>query len=710
MKIIYLLVSLSLMLTSCYTYKANSSGIQTQNNNIVKVQNPTLVKKKNTVGYIATGLSIAGAGYAGYKYGPIVTNDGNSTNKLDAGNVALGVITGIGLNMIMDKINKNNSYETVYSDEDFNIWLKKVNKNYISLGNSRAIPSNQYKDFSIQNVNDLTDFYKVFKDVDDQYVKEIIAKSNDKLEQNDLNTLINYFPNHPNIFETKKKYVSTSTVYNELINRDSKYPNLGIDIELLASNIINNGNDFVEFNSKYPKSQYFTKVAVNSFKTKYEQYEINKINSNQLHHIFYLNENDFKNNNADKNIYHNFYLSKLSYENVNDFKKYIAFLKSNWINKFVDKNILFDKAWQLGDKDYANGDILIYLLKEYRDLFNSNNYDIEKQIDDKLYNEVVSTVKIQKYNLKRSDNPDFERWRNSNYASFLVKTLGEVAYLVYGEVKNTSKFSLPVKLNTTSEVNLINEGGAAKIVSFVFAGGRETFTPKGKVSNSFNFGYIRPNEIMKFAVLYMLDGSMEGGVDLGLKGTPLSLQFANKIRLDDTKFNFEFSKSYLSSDVIEKQNVWLTLVDRNLPDVEMLDELRSKPYSASQDVLDIEGREVAEEWREALAKSLAESSNRNINVSKQKSSEYIEKINQKYQKIDNYQSYKELSNSSMLNEEGCPCIKYDLKPGTLANHYLYQRKDGKWFYEDNFFRENSPVFDTKKEAIMHYLKKQYPDN
>jgi len=46
----------------------------------------------------------------------------------------------------------------------------------------------------------------------------------------------------------------------------------------------------------------------------------------------------------------------------------------------------------------------------------------------------------------------------------------------------------------------------------------------------------------------------------------------------------------------------------------------------------------------------------------------------------------------------------------VQNHYLYQRKDGKWFYEDNFLRENSPVFDTKKEAIMHYLKKQYPDN
>jgi len=618
MKIVQLLL-LMVVLNSCYIQRPDSSSVSSADyNNKREITNPKFVKKRNPIGITIQVVTPIIAGAAMYQYAnPIVKyQKGAETKGFQPANAVIGVIGMICINKFLNFSFGYNKSQSI-SELSASKWMKKtgLSKNYNFVSEDYAskliiIPKSKEKDYQVYTVTDVYYFKKLFPDASIDNITSVINKAIPKTEQEDLVKLIGFYPDNSACYLAKKKYIETAQDYANLWNRSAYFTDAKVDMEILSSNLVESGDNLSDFLNRFPVSNYRTKVKVQSFKNPYKPYNV-KDNLLIRNNVFELSEKDFLTYyNKNKAIPENYFNAKFEADNINSIKKVAFFYtKNQWLNRYVNSNLRLEKAWTIGYNEYDNGDNLVFLIKSFKDYnWNFTEYEVNTFIDSKLESIVKSSVSVSNYDIKRSSNEDLERFRNSQYAPFMVETEGIIHYLIYGDVINTSKFSLPIKVNSSSSVHLVQEGGGATFLK-AFASlamgqnvlDKETFSRAGDVSNSFLIGYIRPHENKKFAIKYELSGSLESGKDFGLPGSLFSVQFVEKVKLDDHKFDVVFSKEYLSNDLINKQNAWLDFVYKDLPSVQMLDKVRGINYSTSQNDRDNEAEIIREANRQAEA-------------------------------------------------------------------------------------------------------------
>lgn len=601
-------------LQSCYVQKPDSLAVSSKDyNERQNIDNPIFVQRNNPIGI---GLQIVTpllAGAAMYQYvDPVVKyQDGAETKGFKPANAAIGVVGMLAVNKLINYAFGYNTSKPI-TEDDYQKWMIKtgINKdnNYIVNNNYTQftiIPKKNESHYEIKNIKDVLQFNAFYKNASDENVIQVITKATPLLEQNDLLQLIELYPNYPEIYPAKKKYIVTSPDYNGFWARTTLFPEVQVDQELLSSDYVANADDLLDYLSKYPSSPYLDKVKVNSYQQKYSSANLqNKTLAS--YGLFEISEKVFRQYaRNDQKKYHNYFEALFTLDNVKSLQGiYVFYTKNNWLTNLVSSQNKLEKAWEAGYGEYADGDDLVFLLSSY-DQFNwgITKREITDFIDGKLTAIAKEQVKIANFHDKRSTNEDLDRFRQSGRAPLINITQGVIHYLVYGEVVNNSKFSIPVKIESKAKLLLMSEGlvsDIAKGIATIATGKilKDSFRPKGELPGSYDAGYLRPHENKKFAILYEIDGSHEKGYDFGFD--IFSIQYAERVKLDDYKFIINYDKTPLSAQLIRKQNEWLELINKDLKKVDMQDVLRNTSYTDSQNMQDIKLAKAQERWRKAL--------------------------------------------------------------------------------------------------------------
>lgn len=598
-------------LQSCYVQQPNSiSATGKDYNERQEINNPTFVQRNNPAG---VGLQIVTpiiAGAAMYQYvDPVVKyQDGAETKGFKPANAAIGVIGMLAINKLINYAFGFNKSQPINAS-NYNKWMSKTkldNENaYIVNGSYNQftiIPKKNESNYDIKNLNDVLQFKGFFENASEENINRVIAKATPVLEQNDLLELIKLYPDYKEIYPVKKKYIVTSKDYNTFWARTTQFPEVQLDRERLSSDYVVNAGNLLDFLSKYPASMYLDKVKVNSYKEKYTDTNLQNsvLKSNGL---FEISEEVFKKyaqNSQEK--YNNYFDALFALEKVKSLKEIVYFYtETNWLINLVSSENKLEKAWNVGNNEYANGDLLVYLLSSFDEYgWGLKKSEIQNFIDNKLTSVTKDQVKISYYQDKRSSNKDMDDWRNTKRGVGWIKTNGTIYYLVYGDVVNNSKFSLPITIETTSNLWIKTEGlGAvgAKLVR-LFGGnphniGGDRIT--SELSESYSMGYLKPNKKSKFAVLHGIDGSKEVGIDVGFD--IFSVQYAERVKLEDHRFNIQYNKEPVPEKLREKQKEWLEFIDMALPEVGMRDAFRNISFKDSQQDRNVEWEKIKEENR-----------------------------------------------------------------------------------------------------------------
>jgi hypothetical protein len=417
MKYNIFIITLMLLFQSCYTYKANSSGYSKTKNEVEEIRNPHYIKRKNAIGISVMGLSIAGAGYAGYQFGPIATNTDQGNQRVDAGNIALGLLIGVGANLLVDKAFGLNKVKEVNTTIDFQKWVKKTNDSYIALEGFRAIPKNKEFNYEVYNVKDVLDYKIAFPNTKVEYENKLVNNATKVLNQKDLLELINLYSNNNEINIAKKKYIETAFDYFDLFKRNDLFKNI-VDIELLSTEYVDNYDKISDFNSRYPNSKYKNKVF-----EKYKSIEDN------------LFEIAKKTNTIES--YTNYIRNSPNGLHVKESKSKIFLIEEN--NRKVaeekrlakiqnDKSIINNQFANVINTDDENNIFNFYLK------YKNSEYDFAKNLAITAYNKVLSKQNVNNlsdYNagFKSDYKTDFKFEYYNSFVRIAYKTKdGSLAY------------------------------------------------------------------------------------------------------------------------------------------------------------------------------------------------------------------------------------------------------------------------------------------
>jgi hypothetical protein len=468
--IIILLCSI-ISLGGCVTYKADSFNTTAPDyNNRVEVSDAHFDKVITPIGVTSIVATTLGSGYWAYSNNLIQYSDGNKIVTSKVGNAILGAAIGFGTSYTLNKLL---GWGKTKPSTDPTEWIKKANKNYLLISSNntslKLIPKNADANFQIKVGNDANEFISVFKN--SNYKDDVFKTGVNNLARYELPSLINLFPNTTSLLLAKDKYIVRSQNYSDIVSAVKMYPESKNNYETNFLNLIATCDDAVDFKNRYSNSSFLKKGYLYAFKT--DNQSKSKILS--LNNLFNNGEsiglNDLKA--EDVKIQRNFVNSKYILDNHNNPEYLVEIYKNYSQLKYNNKNIDFLRYYlNKLDNNLADGNEVIWRLralenKNYYPSLSISTYDIETVISTKLKEEVEKNVQIISSNSNGSKNEQWEDWkRNSNYTAGIVGD-DDAVYILYGDIKNNSKYNLPVEIN-----------GSGKLVSTVRIQGN------GSISNA----------------------------------------------------------------------------------------------------------------------------------------------------------------------------------------------------------------------------------
>lgn len=466
-----IVVILFMFTTGCVTYKADSGSISTPDyNQRIVVSEPHYDKVLTPIGVTSIVASTIAGGYCGYKTDIIKYNSGVEQKTSKIGNTVLGAAIGFGTSYAVNKLLGWGNTKDVNIATD---WIKKANRNYLlinSTSNSMTIiPKNADYGYQIKSLADANQFKSVFNN--SIYEDDVFKIGVSNLARYELPSLINLFPNTTSLLLAKDKYIVRSQNYSDIVNAVKMYPESKNNYETNFLNLIATCDDAVDFKNRYSNSSFLKKGYLYAFKT--DNQSKSKILS--LNNLFNNGEsiglNDLQE--EDFNIQRNFVNSKYLLDNHNNPEYLVEIYKSYSQLKYNNKNTDFLRYYlNKLDNNLEDGNEVIWRLralvnKNYYPSLSISNYDIETVISTKLKDEVEKNIQIISSNSNGSRNEQWEDWkRNSNYTAGIVGD-DDAVYILYGDIKNNSKYNLPVEIN-----------GSGKLVSTVRIQGN------GSISNA----------------------------------------------------------------------------------------------------------------------------------------------------------------------------------------------------------------------------------
>lgn len=596
------LLVISFIGESCTTLRPVASGIsEADYNQRIVINEPRFKKKHNAIGWAFDfGMPIAG-GIAGYTYGPLVKQTENGHVSSTAGNIILGTLVGTGASYISSAICKYGSMEEPRNEQK---WVRKAfGDGYIILdelagGKMRIINAAAERDYAVKNIDDVRDFVKVFPN--SFYAEKTVEKGLQNLKRNDLPLLLQIYPGTAHAESLKNRYIEESPTFQELESALAKYPKPASDVENLFVSLVRTPSEAITFHQKYPDSKNNKDVVCHAFRTAPETEEIRKL-SEVYDKDFYLNESDLLG--VADSIRRNYFIGVRDMGNYKNMSQLDDFNeKYAWLTYENKKHDLALKAWDLADKFYAQGKNVIanagrivgksYAQKEGLDA------DYFTAFAKEMLSHQLDSITVVSIHSLNSTSEDFERWKTSAYAAGMVRNEGKLQFLIYGELKNSTKFDLPLGMRIYAnvyQVQQIENGGLlGAIVNMFgsFAGGATQVDKLGAVlSKKYVIPLLLAGQTMPYAILIEFEDKDFDTIAGGLNVLDL-VKVSSTITLGDAETRFELAEDSLSEERLAEQDAWLAMAVNGLPEARTVDFFRNQEYK--QDKWDAEWTRILE--------------------------------------------------------------------------------------------------------------------
>jgi hypothetical protein len=586
--------------TGCITYKADSSALTDPDyNQRVKVTDPHYDGVLNPIGVASiAGTTIAG-GYFGYQSDLIKYNSGTEQVTSKIGNAVIGAAIGFGTSYLANRLFGWGRTKPI---DDPQKWVYKANKkmNFISGSISviYVIPKSVESEFLIKNITDANQFASVFKN--STYSDKAFKTGIDNCKRDELPPLVNLFSTSQYTLIAKEKYIETSPTYEDIQSATAKYADVKKDYENNFLGLINKSTNAIDFKGRYTKSTNFKQAYFYAFRTENQSKEnLLSLNKSYLADIS-LNLNDLTNqtNLIQRNIVNSCYLLSEP-KSVDDIVTVYNRFKTL---KYAEKNIdVLNTCFSLLDNNLNDGDEVIWNFRKLSDrsiyptLQGSNN-DISEIITQKLTNEANRNVSILSQNQLSNANSQWESWKEATYTAGIVGEKGAM-FVLYGEVQNSSKYSIPLEITANASlIYNIDLGKAARLFGI-----SATKPVPGTQTSSFYIPSFSSHSKGAYAIrLDFKDNYQRGGINIFDMGKILIE--ANLVNVTITsKYNY-FATNISENTILEQQQTQNFVIngipDRKLVDLRRGGDVNKEKWEENKRIRDEQRRLAAIRWKE----------------------------------------------------------------------------------------------------------------
>ena len=362
--------------------------------------------------------------------------------------------------------------------------------------------------------------------------------------------------------------------------------------------LIEDANNAITFKQMYPATQYGKEAVKNAFRTINDVSDIKHL-KDVYGNQFNLNKQDLSTaSDAVKKNYFNSLFILAPNQNVNTFDQ----INSNysWLTYEGKENDVLDKYWDYCNKPSASGKEVLAALGRVAGKVGLRGETVKSFVEKKVAETMQDQLKVISVNTANSTSSEFERWKNAVYTAGVIVDDSSFKVLVYGEVKNNSKFDVPVGVSMSGELYRITKlensllgglvSGLASLAG-VSPETRELITALNV--HGFTIPILPAGETYPYAIMLDFGGTQldeatkRGGVNLGdLIKTSSDVQLAN------VNVHAAFNTEKVSEEQIKKQNEWLLMAQNGLPEANFKDLFRNE--SLNQNEWDRRWREYSE--------------------------------------------------------------------------------------------------------------------
>lgn len=578
----------AVLASSCVTLQPTASHISNPDyNQRVEVNNPKFKKKHSALGItFDVSMPIAGA-VGGYFLDPFAWQTSSGQKSIPAAGAVLGAVVGTGLTYANHAISKYGSSSPagsqlswVYKAYGYNYTILESSRDYL-----RIINKNAEKNYTVKNLSDVKDFAYAFPN--SLYSDEVVGQTVKSLSRSDLPTVLQLYPATIHAQELKDRYINESPTYKELTSALEMYPKPASEVEDLFVKLVRTPLDAVDFHQRYPSSANDKKVILNAFRSESKPDDVRRLAS-AYGSTFYLGQSDFSN--VSDSIKKNYYVGVRDMTNYSNMKQLDSFNeKYSWLTFKNKRHEIISKAWTLADQLYPKGkDVIAQAGKVV-----GKSYAVAVGLDGAYYRDYVNNVLKQQFDKVKvlstqtisSTSKDFEKWKKATYTAGVVKTEGKLQYLVYGEVKNESKYDFPVSMRAYSKVVQVqkiekeNIGGLVLNALGALTGVAPQHSETLGILSSRD--YIIPcvisGETIPYAILIEFEDKAVNGYSAGMNVLDL-VKVSSQIQLQDVNVKVEMSENDATDQQLKEQEEWLKLAINGLPDAKLIDWWRNKKY------------------------------------------------------------------------------------------------------------------------------------
>ena len=619
---LFLLAAVALLSASCATLRPIASSVSEPDyNQRVRVSNARFKKSPNAIG-ITVGVALPVAGAVGGYYSGLVQDYDLMEGRVPvpARGAVMGALVGTGLSALSAMIA---GYGT-RTGGDMKTWARRAG-HYILLdenGNDLVLIDPAAEDsYTVKNLQDVRDFAIAFPH--SRYAEGVIDQALAVLPRESFPVVESMFPGSPSLGKLALRYIETSRSFKELDEAFKLYPTNTLDREKLYFDRIASARDATSFRERFPSSGRMRQAVVKAFSTANSKDALTGM-SRAYGRDIVLESADFKGVSSElkRNYYDGMFTLAdcRNMEQLNRFNEQFA-----WLGFDGKREAMLEKAWGIAERNSRKGSEIISQLgtlvgTPYAKSVGLNTQSLQAFCSGKLKQVAEKEVQIVSTHTTSSVSDEFQRWRNAGYSAGLVTQKG-VTYLVYGEVKNNSKFDLPVSLSfsgtLTQKVQMENTGlGALLNLAGKLAGmGGIKAQPMRASLNLHNYQIpvLKAGTSCIYAAAVTFDEDAlrrlgQNGIAAGGGNLGDLVKISSELVLEGVKVRAAYSEEKPSAEQLKRQGEWQAFVKNGLPGGTLIDFARNTEYR--QATWDKEWAEIQKRAAQRAAQSSSSSSSK----------------------------------------------------------------------------------------------------
>ncbi len=629
MRINNILLAVSLLaLTSCSVYRPFADRVGSPDyNGRVYVEGPKYSVRPNAVGVAVTaGLPVAGAA-AGAMLGPVKkqTAEGRSTSTV--GSAVFGALVGSGFSYLSTLIG---GYGKNAAVKDAKQWARRAGDDFIvlSYGESAGdvsriilIDRDSENHYEVRNLDDVRDFAAAFPgSMNSDYVFEAALAA---LPRGDMPALMEIMPHAVGVSKAVDRYINESPTFDELTKALAKYPS-GRDVEKLYARLVRNAGDALKFNGMYPNSSFKREVVAMAFNSADNSIDDIKKLRSAFGSSFELTKDDMVK--VPDDIRQHYFLAQSKLLAKKDKKSLDSFnQKYSWLGYSGKNKDVMGMWWDMSVASQKKGENVIRDMgalakKPYAGAVGITGQAIKDFSDEKFREIINDKVQIVKTESIFSGSDEFEEWLKSPYTAGIVQEEEGFKMLLYGELKNNSIFDLPVMVNMSGSIYVLQHMEATGVVGGLLGGLKALFEglggkitvderlnnrkiPVGSISTSSGFSIpcLKAGETAPYAILIDLSSMRIGDETTNKKGVNFAdiMKATQEVKLEDISIRKSLDSSKITKDRLKTQSEWLALARNGMPSSGVFDVYRNEK---------LRQREWDAEWERILSTPVPASS------------------------------------------------------------------------------------------------------